>query len=311
MRERISHVGFHAAAFGRQGDLEALDRRIAEQVEMGANVCELAAVRLDAVAGCRLVPHPVAGLKAVLGRHAIRYTLHAPIAVNLMDEPHFDLQFRAAETSLELAAECGADIVVMHPGRVHPAVWVDHARRLLAREAEALARLGDRARAIGDMRIACENMSPNRRVINGTETSYALDPAALARQVETVGHPRVVACLDVSHAQQGARLQGFDLIERAARLAPFVGHIHFSDSTGVPSTIQWDNEGDRLFFGIGDMHAPPGFGSIDFARLATIMTVPEGTAIVIELQDNHYGHSRHQVLEAARAFGTAVNALND
>lgn len=306
MSERVSHAGFSAGHFGTQGDLDALDRRIAEIVATGGDVCELAAVRLDAVSACRVLPERMKKLRAVLAKHAIRYTLHAPIAVNLMDEPHLELQVKAAEASLELADECGADIVVIHPGRVHPALWVDKSRELLKRERETLERLASRAETLG-VRIAYENMSPNRRIIAGTETSYALDLIALAEQVAAVGHPALVACLDVSHARQGALLQGFDMYEQARVLAPHVGHIHFSDSTGVPSTIQWDNEGERLFFGIGDMHAPPGFGAIDFEKLGKDLPVLEGTAIAIELKDNHYHHSRAETLAAARAFAGSVN----
>ena len=245
----------------------------------------------------------------MLQRHDIRYTLHAPIAVNLMDEPHIEHQERAANASLELAAECGAGIVVIHPGRVHPAIWVDASERLLVMERDLLQRLGERAYKLG-VNIAYENMSPNRRIIAGTETSYALDLEALAKQLEAVDHPSVVACLDVSHAQQGALLRNFDIVEQSHVLAPYVGHIHFSDSTGVPATMQWDNEGERLFFGIGDMHAPPGFGDIDFDRLADVMTIKDGTAIAIELKPNHYAHSRAATLEAARGFADRVNRLN-
>ena len=309
MRNRISEVGFNAGAFGRQGDLDALDRRIGEQADMGADVCELFATHLDVVSACRLVPHRMAALKDVLGRHSIRYTLHAPIAVNLMDEPHLALQVRAAEASLELAAECGATIVVIHPGRVPPALWVDDADGLLARERETLAKLGDRAAALG-IRIAYENMSPNRRIIAGEETSYAMDLIALADQIDALDHSAVVACLDVSHAQQGAGLRGFDLVEQTRHLAPHVGHIHFSDSTGVPSRIQWDEDAERLFFGIGDMHAPPGWGALDFDRLADVLAIRDETAIVIELKPSHYDHSRAETLAAARAFGERINGLN-
>ncbi|WP_346914204.1 sugar phosphate isomerase/epimerase [uncultured Roseibium sp.] len=309
MLERITHTGFSAAQFGMHGDLAALDRRLGELVDLGAEICELNAVRLDAVSGCRLMPQRISELKTVLARHVLRYTLHGPIAVNLMDEPHLDLQVRAAEATLELASECEANIVVLHPGRVPPALWVDQSRGLLARERETVSKLADRAQALG-VKIAYENMSPNRRIIAGTETSYALDLVALADQVSAISHPALVACLDVSHAQQGALLQGFDMYEQAEQLAPHVGHIHFSDSTGVPSTIQWDDEGERLFFGIGDMHAPPGFGAIDFDRLAKLLRIQESTAIAIELRANHYGHSREQTLAAAKAFAETVNALN-
>lgn len=306
---RVSHVGFNAGDFGLMGDLAALDRRIAEQLAMGATVCELAAWRLDVVAACRLVAHRVRALKAALAHHAIRYTLHAPIAVNLMDEAHFELQYRAAEASLELASECGADTVVFHPGRVQPAQWANRAPALLAREAESLARLGERASALGNVRIAYENMSPNRRIIAGIETSYALNLCALARQLRRVGHERVVACLDVSHAKQGADLQGYDLMDGVADLAPLVGHIHFSDSTGLPATMQWDNEGERLFFGVGDMHAPPGYGALDFERLAGVLAIKEETAVVVELKGNHYAHSGALALQQAREFASLVNRL--
>ncbi|MBS8262552.1 sugar phosphate isomerase/epimerase [Roseibium polysiphoniae] len=305
MDQHHTYTGFNAGHFGPQGDLSALDRRIAELTELGAEVCELAAVRLDVVAACQLLPERMGRLKTVLSSHQIRYTLHAPIAVNLMDEAHLALQIRAAEASLELAAECSADVVVFHPGRVHPAQWADKFRGLLKREQETLSRLADRADTLG-VRIAYENMSPNRRIIAGTETSYALDLIALADQIAAVDHPALVACLDVNHAQQGRVLQGYDLYDQIAKLAPYVGHIHFSDSTGLPSTIQWDNDGERLFFGIGDMHAPPGFGVIDFAEMARQLTVLPGTAIVIELKENHFRHSARMTIEAARNFAAAI-----
>jgi sugar phosphate isomerase/epimerase len=100
------------------------------------------------------------------------------------------------------------------------------------------------------------------------------------------------------------------LIEQASILAPHVGHIHFSDSTGAPATMQRDNEGERLFFGIGDMHAPPGFGDIDFDRLADVMAIQDNTAIAIELKPNHYAHSRHATIKAAQVFADRVNGLN-
>lgn len=82
-------------------------------------------------------------------------------------------------------------------------------------------------------------------------------------------------------------LRGDDIIEQASALAPHVGHIHFSDSTIVPATIQWGHEGECLFFWIGDMHAPPGFGRIDFDRLADVMAIQDNTVVMIELRDNH------------------------
>ena len=138
MLERVTHLGFSAGYFGETGDLDALDRRIAEITDTGATFCELPAPFLDVVMACRLIRHRVKALRQVLRRHNIEYSLHAPIAINLMDEAHIDLQQEAAAASLELAVECGAGVVVIHPGRVHPDVWVDQSEELLALEGDIL-----------------------------------------------------------------------------------------------------------------------------------------------------------------------------
>ena len=303
----LGSIGFSAGKFGRSGDLAALDKRLGQITLLGANLCELGAVSLDVVASCRLIPNRVKQLKDVLSQHTIQYSLHAPIAINLMDHEHIEIQTRAAEVSLELASECEANIVVFHPGRTHPASWVDKSRELLMRERDSLALLADQAEKLG-VRIAYENISPNPRVIEGLETSYSLDLVQLAEQIEAVDHPALVACLDVSHAIQGAVLQQFDLYEQASRLAPLVEHIHFSDSTGIPATIECKNEGEKLFFGIGDMHAPPGFGAIEFDRLAKSLQSIKKASIAIELKDNHFAHSADLTLSTAREFASKIGA---
>lgn len=307
MTVRIAGVGFNTG--GVEGDLDTLERGLARMEALGCDAAEIAAVGLDAVIARRLVPERVARVREILRRRPFAYSLHAPIAINLMDEGHLDLQREAAVASLALAAEIGAPVVVVHPGRVHPAVWARRADALLARERDMLAALGDRARALG-VRIAYENLSPNRRVIDGTETGYALDPAALAEQLAAVDHPAVVACLDVSHAQQGAVLMGFDMTVACRRLAPFIGHVHFSDSTGLPATITWDREGERHFFGVGDMHAPPGRGAVDFDALGSALEVRPDTRIVIELKANFRAWAEAETLAAARAFGARIDGRN-
>jgi sugar phosphate isomerase/epimerase len=179
----------------------------------------------------------------------------------------------------------------------------------MAWERERLAQVADRAQALG-VRIAYENISPNPAVIAGQETSYSLDPAQLAGQIEALDHPAVIACLDISHAQQGAGLWGFDMIAACARLAPHVGHIHYSDSTGWPATIASRHMGEMHFFGVGDMHAPPGFGLVDFDALADVLTVKPGTRTVIEIKPNFKAHGEAMTLEAAKAFGARLRGAD-
>ncbi|KGB80429.1 MAG: sugar phosphate isomerase/epimerase [Confluentimicrobium sp.] len=306
MTDRIIATGFNTG--GAEGDLTRLAARLAHMEEIGCTGAEITAVGLDAVIACRLIPDRVAALRQIMAAHDLAYSMHAPIAINLMDEDHAGLMQRAAIVSLELAAEIGAKAVVIHPGRVHPKDWVDCQAQLYQFELEQLGPVADRAAELG-VQIAYENISPNRRVIAGEETSYSLDPRLLAQQLDRLNHDAVMACLDISHAQQGAVLWGFDMIGACAALAPWIGHIHFSDSTGLPSTFPWTHEGERHFFGVGDMHAPAGFGAVDFEALAARLPVRQGTRVVIEIKRNFLAHAEAQTLRAAQGFSQIVNEV--
>ncbi|MDP4034162.1 MAG: sugar phosphate isomerase/epimerase family protein [Pseudorhodobacter sp.] len=289
------------------GLVTTLQNRLAHLADIGASGAEITATGLDAVVACRLIPAQVAAVRAAMAAHDLAYSMHAPIAINLMDQPHRDLHLRAALVSMDLAAEIGAKVVVLHPGRCSPMAWVNRRAELLAYERDLLAEVADHARSCG-VRIAYENISPNPRVIDGLETSYSLDPAQLADQLDALNHPDVMACLDISHAQQGAGLWGFDMLAACLRLAPHIGHIHYSDSTGWPATIASRHMGEAHFMGLGDMHAPPGFGLVDFEALEAHLTVQPGTRIVIEIKPNFKAHSEAATLAAAKSFAAALNA---
>lgn len=300
----IISTGFNTG--NADGDLSRLEKRLAHMGEIGCTGAEITAVGLDAVVDCRLIPDRVAKLQGIMAGHDLAYSMHAPIAINLMDEAHADIMQRAAMVSMDLAAEIGAKVVVLHPGRVPPQTWVDRAEALYQFEIDQLGPVADRAASLG-VQIAYENISPNPRVIAGQETSYSLDPKLLAEQLARLDHPAVMACLDISHAQQGAGLWGFDMADACAALAPWIGHIHFSDSTGLPATFPTGNRNEQHFFGVGDMHAPQGSGRVDFDALAKRLSVRDGTRVVIEIKSNFLSHAEAQTLADAKAFADAVN----
>lgn len=301
----IISTGFNTGM--ADGDLSRLETRLAHMVGIGCTGAEITAVGLDAVVDCRLIPDRVTRLREIMARHDVAYSMHAPIAINLMDEAHAGIMARAAMVSLELAAEIGAEVVVLHPGRVPPQAWVDRCEALYAFEIDQLGPVADRAAALG-VRIAYENISPNPRVIAGQETSYSLDPRLLAGQLARLDHAAVVACLDISHAQQGAGLWGFDMREACVALGPWIGHIHFSDSTGQPASFPTGSRNEQHFFGVGDMHAPRGLGRVDFESLAAVLPVRPETRVVIEIKTNFLAHAEGRTLADAFAFAEAVNA---
>lgn len=303
----IISTGFNTGM--ADGDLSRLDARLAHMVAIGCTGAEITAVGLDAVVDCRLIPDRVAQLRQIMARYDLAYSMHAPIAINLMDEAHADIMQRAAMVSMNLAAEIGAMVVVLHPGRVPPKDWVDRPAALYQFELDQLGPVAERAQSLG-VQIAYENISPNPRVIAGQETSYSLDPALLAEQLARLDHDAVMACLDISHAQQGAGLWGFDMIAACAALGPWIGHIHFSDSTGVPATFPTGSRNEQHFFGTGDMHAPKGYGRVDFEALAGVLRVRANTRVVIEIKTNFIAHAEAQTLADAQGFAEVVNGLH-
>ena len=102
-------------------------------------------------------------------------------------------------------------------------------------------------------------------------------------------------------------LSGFSLADACRALSPWIGHLHFSDSTGTPATFPLTHEGERAFFGVGDMHAPPGMGSIDFEALAATLEPRTGTRLVIEVKRHFLVHAEHETLVAARRFAAALD----
>ncbi len=289
------------------GSIDRFAENLAHLADIGCTGAEISALGLDAVVACRLVPAQVRAVRTAMAVHPLSYSMHAPIGINLMDTAHRDLHRRAALVSMELAADIGAAVVVLHPGRCHPRDWINQREALLSFERELLGEVADRAQALG-VRIAYENISPNPRVMEGLETSYSLDPAQLAEQIEALDHPAVMACLDVSHAHQGAGLWGFDMLAAVERLSPHIGHLHYSDSTGVPASVVSRHQGEGQYFGFGDMHAPPGLGLVDFDALAERLTVQPGTRLVLEIKANFRAHSEAAALTAAQDFAARLRA---
>lgn len=302
---RIAGIGANLSDIG--ADLDKVRAQVDELATMGADCAELYLSRLGIVAAARPIPTRLADLKRLCAERAMTFTIHAPIPINLMDCDNIGLHRRAARVSIDVAAEIGAPIVVIHAGRAHPDRWAREAGALLEFERIELAALGDHCRGTG-VRIALENISPNQAVIGGRETSYSLDPAELALQLAALDHDCVTGCLDYSHANQGAGLLGFDLVDSVRAMAPYTGHIHISDTTGEPTLPGLGDKDYMIFFGVGDMHAPLGTSGIDFDALADVSPVLPGTVAILELQKMARPLLADSIARLA-AFAGRVNAL--
>jgi len=83
----------------------------------------------------------------------------------------------------------------------------------------------------------------------------------LCQEVEELGAPNLGLTLDVGHACLGAPFWSKDFGSALAEAAPYVQHLHWHDNFGRLEGLS-PADYDRLPNGEGDLHLPPGWGSM-------------------------------------------------
>lgn len=204
------------------------------------------------------------------------YTTHAMLSINLMDTPEsIALHEKVARTNIELTARLGARNMVLHRGMSEE---TDTAalEAAYARQRESLTRLGDFA-AEHDVLICVETIWSHNRL-------HTALPSRLASELRTVGHQAVCATLDFAHSALQCALEGADLIQEVAAIAPLSRHLHLNDCFGIDRGMSNTLQTEALAYGSGDLHMPLGWGSLPWERL---MTEPDYPCDVVLNQELH------------------------
>lgn len=255
---------------------EPLARELARLAEAGCTAAEISLEHGFAVVGGRVNAAEVARLAAVLGRFPLRYTVHGPLGMNLMDAAHHELHRAVCRAMIEATAALGAGVLVVHGGVWERGLDPAELARRKRLEVEALRALGDHAARHGVV-LAVENLPPLPHI------PATHDAWELAAQLSAVDHPQVGATLDLGHAAMMAAVKGQDLALSVAALAPHVVHLHLQDQFGRPDPIRLPGRGEKLAYGMGDLHAPPGWGTVPFEPLLAGLAPRPGTVMIYEL----------------------------
>ena len=288
---------------GLAGDLQAL--KIA-----GPDFVEIWPHHLGVILGGGLDPTRLRLVQEPLLETDLVYSVHAPLEVNLMDLAAYDLQRNVLEASLRFANGIGAEVVVCHAGqRVGSRDSRYSFRDQLAAERYALKEAGDLAGEL-DVTIAVENYYPELPILHGVVYDYSVWLSELAEQISAVEHTAVGICLDVGHAALAAGVFGFDYLEECAAAAPLVRHIHLHDNlretnlTGVPPVSE------HHVYGLGDLHLPPGRGTIPLRDTFLEVDFPENPTCCVELSPDFYSLAP-EALQAARELGELASATRE
>ncbi len=267
-------------------DPEGLDANLALYEDHGFTYAEVAVAPLRVIANGRISPARAEQMQKVLGRRRLKYTAHAPLILNLMDEEHLELQKSVCRAAIEFCGRIGAETLVVHPGTIDAARALTCRDRLMAMERDALLELADVAAGLG-VRLALENLPVMLETLDGRMHSYAFDPARLARQIQAIDHPAVCGTIDFSHAGIAAAYLDIDPLEALKPLAPLTNHLHVHDSFCKPPTLRGARSSDNVAYGMGDLHLPAGWGSVDYERLLPELAIRPGTVMIFEV-NQHY-----------------------
>lgn len=156
-----------------------------------------------------------------------------------------EADFQLMHEVLDISAHAGADVLVVHPGRITEG----GAHKSFGRMIQNLKRLAEYAEDVG--------------VVIGLENKELTDPLnlccraeELAKAVDLVDSDYLGATLDIGHANLTCGGDAEKLAAFVKTISPLVVHVHIHDNHGV----------DTGRYG-GDEHLAPGQGNIDYAAL--------------------------------------------
>src|ERR687894_2248967 len=284
--------------FGLVGDLKSLKG-------YGADFVELMPAELGVILGGDLDPTRLQIVQELLLEADLAYTVHAPLEVNLMDLSAHEAQRGVLEATIRFAGRVGAGVVVCHAGqRIGPRDARYSLREQLAAERLALRQAGDIAGELG-VTIAVENYYPELPVVRGAVYDYSVWPSELAEQISAVDHPSVGLCLDVGHAALASEVFGFDYFEECAAAAPLVRHLHLHDNLMKTNLLGEPSVSEHPVYGLGDLHLPPGMGTIPLEDLFRRVNFPENPLCCVELSPDFYSLAPQALLSAREIVESA------
>lgn len=280
MQQRVLGVGYSVYA-GDDTALKQLGAALDEAERLRPDFIELPLYQLDVIARGRVMPEKLKALKALTANRPYRYTVHGPLAINLMDEPsrlarHKDV----LKASLEISAALGAVHFVLHAGAAESG-QAAQLEALYQQQREALADFGDLAQSLG-LVITVENL------FSYAKSHFAPLPSRLAEEIGAVNHPHIKACLDFSHGFINSTLNNADFNAEAKALAPLAKHLHIHDSFGLAQDIATYWRSERLAYGLGDLHLPLGWGAIPWDEMMTNLAFPPGLILNLELPPQYW-----------------------
>ena len=329
----ITGIGINGDARRLDGDLAQLEEDLSFFQRCGFEGVELSAHGLDVIINGRLRQKQVDRVRAITERFDFVYTMHAPNRLNLAfpqagpdGRPELSHEQDVFVACLDFCAAIGAGVMVYHSGlfALQQMPFLSGGAQAALPDDEALER--GREQEVGALRqlmplaaergvvVAMENRDPHPwEVAALARAGLPADQLPkyhagmiipnLVRQVEAVNHPNLGLTLDFAHLFLAANHCRFDYLEAIRQAAPHVRHLHGNDNFGRLGGA-YEQLVDRISYGDGDLHLPPGWGVIPHLEALAQLPAYEGLYI-LELRPRFRSHfpealetMRHIIREA-------------
>lgn len=298
----IKGFGINADAAMLDGNLDLLRKHVEYYMEIGFDYVEIPVHGVGAMVGGQLITHRVEEVRRLLARFPMKYTVHGPNPLNLMDSKNIGWQKQAMMESIRFAAVLNSEVLVYHSGRYIPEEYFHIPRwnknlkdkqkgELCKVEAEAISSLAEFAKTQG-VNICMENARP---YLDGSPYSYAEQLFLLIQQVKDINHPNVGITLDVGHGYLAAKHYGFNFLDAVKEAAPYIKHVHLHDNFGNPSTSLERKQAEMMASGRGDLHLPIGWGEIPIVSVFALLRDNE-IIFVHEIRPRYQNYAK-QALE--------------
>ncbi len=263
----IEGIGIDAHSPRINGDIELLERDLANFEKIGFDYVEIPIDGVDGVINGEINLGNVKKVKGALRKYNLKAAAHSPNTLNLRKD-NFDLQKEVFQSSIEFASELEAKVLVYHGGNFERRKQEGELQNIASeREVRALKTLSEFADKRG-VQICLEN--------------GALSIKELVMVVKKINRANVGLTYDFGHAFLYYSYYGGEkeFLRSIKEALPYLKHIHIHDNFGRTNITSQDTPYiNRLPFGEGDLHMPPGMGRIPYEKIFPLIREYRGIAI--------------------------------
>lgn len=286
---QITGIGINAHPDRINGEVERLEDELKDFQEIGYDFVEIPVDAVDVIYCGELDRHRMDDLKAILGRFALKYTVHAPRVLNLRDVKEIELQKKLFKSCIFFSSEIGASIFVYHYGQKTKEKQIEDMLY------QSVLEMADFAVNYG-VHICVENIE--------------IDTASnVIEFIKRVAKNNVGMTFDFGHAYLASKYFSFDFLGSVEMARPYVKHIHVTDNFGryeetrLISYEQYKLKRypDLLLLGRGDLHLPPGWGKVPLDAAFNLLNDYRGIFMLEYDYRRHKSYSR-EIIETAKQY---------